>query len=441
MAGSDEALRGTLGIRREDKSRWERRSPLSPDQVRELVREGLPVIVQPSPIRVFSDDEFRLAGATLDEDLSGCNVVLGVKEMPVELFRDRGAYAFFSHTIKGQAHNMGMLKALMEKRCHLIDYETVVDDAGRRLIFFGRFAGMAGMLDSLWAFGRRLEHEGVRTPFAELRPAFQYHTLDEAKDAIRALGSWIAAEGLPGEVAPLIVGFTGYGNVSMGAQEILSLLPVHELAPGDLAAGATSASRNRVVKVVLKEVDTCVPRDPASSFDLKHYFANPGLYTGRYMDYIPYFSILMNCIFWTPESPRVLRREDVREMFGAGKTPRLKVVGDISCDIEGGVEITLKATGQDDPVYTYDAARDEIRPGVGGHGPVVMAVDNLPCELPRESSMEFGKALMPFASAMARADYTASLEQLDLPPEIKRALILHHGDLTPGYRYMSAFLE
>ena len=206
-------------------------------------------------------------------------------------------------------------------------------------------------------------------------------------------------------------------------------------------ASPTISIRDRVVKVVLKEIDTCVPRDPEAPFDLQHYFANPGLYTGRYMDYIPHFTILMNCIYWSPESPRVLSREDVREMFAAGQSPRLKVVGDISCDIEGGVEITLKATDQDSPVFVYDPARDEAVPGVEGNGPVVMAVDNLPCELPRESSMEFGKALMPFAGAIARADYSASFEALDLPPEIKRATILHHGELTPDYRQMNSFLE
>ena len=202
-------MTGSLGIRREGKSKWERRAPLAPQQVRTLLGEGLSVVVQPSPTRVFSDEEYRLAGAKLDEDLSGCNAVFGVKEMPVNLFRENGTYAFFSHTIKGQPYNIEMLEALMAKRCQLIDYEKVCDDAGRRLVFFGRFAGLAGMLDSLWALGLRLEHEGLHTPFSELQPAFEYDSLEEAKDAIRALGSRIKAGGLPEQLAPLIVGFLG----------------------------------------------------------------------------------------------------------------------------------------------------------------------------------------------------------------------------------------
>jgi len=434
-------LTGSLGIRREGKSKWERRAPLTPHQVGMLVGEGISVVVQPSPHRVFSDEEYRRAGAAVDEDLSGCNAAFGVKEMPSGSFRRNGTYAFFSHTIKGQPQNMKMLAALMANRCQLIDYETVTDDAGRRLIFFGRFAGLAGMIDTLWAYGRRLEHEGLQTSFAELRPAFEYDSLEDAKQAVRALGDRIRSEGLPGTVAPLVVGFTGYGNVSLGAQEILAQLPIKEVSPGELLAGAADAIRDRVVKVVLKESDTCVPRDPAAAFDLQHYFANPGRYTGRYIDFIPHFTILMNCIFWSPDSPRVLRRDDVREMFAAGRSPRLKVVGDISCDIEGGVEITVKATDQESPLFVYDPARDRAVPGVAGNGPVVMAVDNLPCELPRESSMEFGRALAPFSAAIARADFSVPFERLELPPEITRALILHQGELTPRYRHMQSFLE
>jgi alpha-aminoadipic semialdehyde synthase len=433
-------MAGVVGIRREDKSRWERRVPLAPTQVRQLVEGGLSVVVQPSDIRIFPDQEYEQAGAVSREDLSGCDVVLGVKEMPVEVFRENGTYVFFSHTIKGQAYNMEMLKALMARRCQLLDYETVADDEGRRLIFFGRYAGLAGMIDSLWAFGRRLEHEGLPTAFARLQPAHRYASLEEAEAAIREVGSWISGGGLPEQLTPVVVGFTGYGNVSGGAQEILSYLPVQELSPADLLAGKAEGIRHQVVKVVLKEIDTCVPRDPQAVFDLQHYFANPGMYTGRYMDYLPHFTILMNCIFWSPESPRVLTRRDVRQMYGSGRSARLKVVGDVSCDIEGGVEITLKATGQDEPLFVYDPDGDRAVPGVQGTGPVVMAVDNLPCELPRESSLEFGTALLPFVAAIARADYSVPFEDLHLPPEIKRAAILHHGELTPEYHHMRSFL-
>ena len=151
-----------LGIRREDKNEWERRAPLAPDAVSRLVAQGVEVLVEPSPRRIFTDLEYARAGARIAPDLSACTLVLGVKEIPPARFRPGGAYCFFSHTIKGQPYNMGMLARLRELGCTLLDYELVKDDQGRRLIFFGRHAGLAGMLDSLWALGRRLAEEGDR---------------------------------------------------------------------------------------------------------------------------------------------------------------------------------------------------------------------------------------------------------------------------------------
>jgi len=146
--------RADIGIRREDKNRWERRAPLTPAHVQELVREqGRSVVVQPSPLRIYLDDDYRAAGAVVDEDLSGCRVILAVKEVPPPLLIPGRTYLFFSHVIKGQASNMPMLRQVLERRCTLIDYEPILDRHGRRLIFFGRHAGYTGMIDALWAEG------------------------------------------------------------------------------------------------------------------------------------------------------------------------------------------------------------------------------------------------------------------------------------------------
>jgi alpha-aminoadipic semialdehyde synthase len=155
-----------IGIRREDKNEWERRVPLVPDNVKALVAQGVPVFVQPSKIRVFKDDEFSAAGATVQEDLSGCDLVLGIKEFPEKSFREGQSCMFFAHVTKGQKHNMPMLRKMMELHCTLLDYEKVADEEGRRLIFFGNFAGLAGMLETLtrWASGSR--------PRAPARPSW-----------------------------------------------------------------------------------------------------------------------------------------------------------------------------------------------------------------------------------------------------------------------------
>jgi alpha-aminoadipic semialdehyde synthase len=151
-----------IGIRREDKNKWERRVPLTPAHVAQLIRDyTLRILIQPSTIRVFSDEEYTAAGAAVQEDLSPAGIVLAVKEIPVELLQPGKTYLFFSHTIKGQSYNMPLLRRLLELNCQLIDYERVVNEQNRRLIFFGEHAGMAGMIDTLSALGQRLAWEGL----------------------------------------------------------------------------------------------------------------------------------------------------------------------------------------------------------------------------------------------------------------------------------------
>ena len=220
--------------------------------------------VQPSDTRVFGDDEYARVGAKVEEDLTSCPVVFGVKEMPSHTFQPGHTYVFFAHVVKGQAHNMPMLRRLMDLGCQLIDYEKVTDEQGRRLIFFGRYAGLAGVIDTLWALGKRLDWEGIANPFSHLRQTREYVTLADAKDAVSAVGEEIAREGLPQEVSPFICGFAGYGNVFRGANEIIELLPVVEIRPQDVRAVATSAEacRDTVYKVVFKEKDTVTPPPP-----------------------------------------------------------------------------------------------------------------------------------------------------------------------------------
>ncbi len=168
-----------IGIRREDKNRWERRTPLIPAHVKELKEKyGIKTIVQPSALRVFSDREYEEAGAVIDEDLSAASVVLAVKEIPMEMFQKDKTYVFFSHTIKGQDYNMPMLKRMMELECNLVDYERVVDDQNRRLIFFSRYAGIAGMIETLHAFGQKLKQQGYSTQLERIKQAYEYDSVE-----------------------------------------------------------------------------------------------------------------------------------------------------------------------------------------------------------------------------------------------------------------------
>ena len=187
-----------VGIRREDMYQWERRVPLIPQDARELAQNhAIEIVVQSSPKRVFSDEEYRDAGITVSNDLSSCSVIVGIKEIPIATFEEGKTYVFFSHTIKGQAYNMPMLRRMLELGCTLIDYEKVTDEDGRRLIFFGNYAGLAGMIDTLWALGKRLAWEGIPNFFEGVNRALDYRDLAAAKEAIRALASGSQMQGCP----------------------------------------------------------------------------------------------------------------------------------------------------------------------------------------------------------------------------------------------------
>jgi alanine dehydrogenase len=431
-----------IGIRREDKSRWERRVPVTPEDARVLREEhGVGVWVQPSPIRVFSEGEFVQAGAIVQEDLSPCPVIFAVKEMPLDFFEPGKTYVFFAHVIKGQSYNMPMLQRMLDLGCTLIDYEKVTDESGRRLIFFGRHAGLAGMVETLRALGQRLDWEGFPNPFSQLRHTYEYEDLAACKEAVSRVGERLKAGGLPESVAPLVCGVAGYGNVARGVWEILDLLPVEEIGPGEVAGLAERAdyAANVIYKVVFKEEHTVEPVSPEGLFDLQDFYEHPEKYRSTFERYVPHLTVIVNCIYWEEKYPRLVTKAYLKQLYGADN-PRLRVIGDISCDIEGAIECTVRSTEVDEPVFVYDPFTGEASDGYAGKGPVVMAVDILPSELPRDASVDFSRVLSAFIPAIAAADFSVEFERLALPPEIKRAVIAHRGELTPDYRYIERFL-
>jgi len=429
----------TLGIRREDKNKWERRVPVTPEHVKELKEKyDVETIIQPSQIRVFTDEEYEFRGANVNEDLSSSPVVLAVKEIPIDFFEPRKTYAFFSHTIKGQKYNMPMLKKMMALECNLIDYEKITDENGRRLIFFGKFAGLAGMIDTLWAFGQKMESKDIKTPFSEVKQTVDYKDLDEAKLHLKEIGKKIGQDGFPDSLVPFVVGFAGYGNVAKGAQEVLDVLPVEEVSPKQLTEIFENPSNKIVYKVVFKEEDMVKPISDDKNFELQEYYKQPNLYQGVFDQFIPQLTILMNCIYWDKQYPRLITKDYLKKNYD--ENFKLQTVGDISVDINGAIEFTEKSTSPDHPEFIYDPLSDEIKDGHQGDGIVVMAVDNLPCEVPKESSREFSDSLLRFIPSIVTADFSADFESLSLPHEIKKAVILHHGKLTPDYQYINKFL-
>ncbi|TFF87027.1 hypothetical protein EU519_00255 [Candidatus Thorarchaeota archaeon] len=430
-----------IGLRKEEKA-FERRVPVVPNHVAQLVKDhNIDVIVEPSDQRAFPDSAYTEVGASISS-LKGeaPRVILGIKEMPIGFFEKDKVYVFFSHTIKGQKYNMDMLQDLMDSEGTLIDYERVTDEKGNRLIYFGNWAGMAGISDTLRVLGKLLEKKNISpNPFLGMKTTLDCNGLEELRKVFEGVAQRIKREGLPHSLTPFVVGFAGYGNVSRGAQEMFDILPHKTVNPADLPA--LEPRDDIIYKCVFKEEDMVEPRNPDDQFELQDYYKHGSAkYRGRFYQYAPYLTVLMNCIYWTKKYPRLLTREHIHEIWQRSDS-RLLVVGDISCDIRGAIEFTIRTTKPDKPAFTYLIAEDEAKFEITEEGPIVMAIDNLPCELPRESSTSFSETLLQFVPALAKADFTVDFEELKLPDELKRAVIVYRGRLTEDYEYLQQYLQ
>jgi alanine dehydrogenase len=419
----------------------ERRVPLVPGDIAELGEKfGIKTIIQPSEIRVFKDEEYQNAGAEINEDLQAADAIFAVKEIPDHLLKKGQTYLFFSHTIKGQPYNMEMLKRLMELECNLIDYELIVDETGSRLITFGRFAGIAGLIETLYAYGQKMKLKGLDTPFAGLKQAYQYETLEEAKTHVTTIGQMISKGGLPEELRPLTVGLLGYGNVSKGAQEIFDLLPFTSIQPSQLkqSLAEIGSDNTKLIKVVFKEEDLVKP--VTGTFNLQEYYDHPEGFKSIFDTYLSDINILINGVYWTEKYPRFVTRENLKDTINSPGSTGLQVIGDISCDINGSIEITRESTMPDKACYTYHADSDSFTEGIDKNGATVMAIDNLPCEFPRDASNTFSKELKVFVDGTCAADFNESFDKLSVPSAIKNATILHNGRLTEKFEYLRKYL-
>ena len=430
-----------IGIRHEDKYLMELRAPLTPTHIERLIQHyKLDFVVQTSDKRIFKDVEYLHAGAKIAKDLKKCDIIFGIKEIPTNFFEPEKTYVFFSHVVKGQPYNMPMLKRMIELKCNLIDYEKIIDEQGKRLIFFGRYAGLAGMINTIWSFGQRLKYFGNETKLTRIKQAHKYNSLAEAKKDISDIGNLLAEKGLPEDLKPFVVGFTGYGNVSNGAQEILGLLPVKEISPEKLLTlkNRENLPNNIIYKVIFHEEDI-YEHIEGKVFDLHDLYTNPQDYKSKFEKYLPHLSVLMNCMYWDKRYPRILTKQYLKKSFLKGN-PKLQVVGDITCDPDGSIECTHSGTHIENPVFVYDPISDTYNMGFEGQGILDMAVDILPSELPRDASYSFGDMLINFVRPLANADYDMIFEDIDLPRAIKKAMILHKGELTPEFKYLEQFI-
>lgn len=432
----------TLLIRAEDKNIWERRAAIIPGDLKEILQKTqADAYIEKSDKRVFKEEEYVQAGAQITEGMEKGDVIFGVKEIPTEKILNNKVYLYFSHTIKGQQDNMPMLKKIIDSGSTLIDYEKITDDQGRRLVFFGRYAGDAGALDILWLMGEYWQAKGIDTPFKTCQQANRYHSVEEAKNFLTTVGEQIKNDGLPPELAPLTIGVLGYGNVSQGAQQVFDCLPTQRVAPEELAALVQGNNWNRhTVYITVFKEEHLVKSKNGQPFELQDYYQHPEKYEAQFEQYLPYLSIIVNATYWTKRYPRFVTWDALEKLYRRQKNPKLQGIADITCDINGSIECNVKATDSGMPAYRVQPLDKRIEDGHTGEGIVLLAVDNLPAELPRDASTFFSRQLKPFVPAILQSDLSKPLEDSGLPDEIKRAVIVYNGRLTENFIYLNEYL-
>jgi saccharopine dehydrogenase (NAD+, L-lysine-forming) len=398
-----------IGILRETKIPADNRVPLTPKQCR-LVEEafqGTRVFVQPDNNRCFTNEEYEAEGISLLNDLSGCDLLLGVKEVvPLELIPGK-TYFFFSHTIKKQSHNKGLLKAVLEKHIRLVDYEMLTDSRGIRIIGFGRWAGLVGTYSGIRAMCIRLKIPGLPPPQAYLDLEGM---MKKASDI---------------HLPPLRIAVTGDGRVAGGSAEMLKAFGIQKITAEDFLNNQHF------------EVSVYVQLDPerynrtrnGNTFELQHFFTNPQDYESNFAHFCDKIDLLIMASYWDPRAPVMFTSGQMKD-----NTFSLRVIADITCDLNGSVPSTIRTTTFKDPYYDFNTftGKEEV-PFSNPANITVMAIDNLPCGLPREASTDFGhniiKSILPLL--------------LHSDPEnlIARATITSEGQLTANYSYLADWVN
>jgi alpha-aminoadipic semialdehyde synthase len=435
-----EGVMKKIGIRKEDKNQFEGRVPLIPDHCKLIIDNfNIPIKIQPSNIRTFEDQEFSQAGCVVDENILDCDLILGVKEIPADMYQKDKVYMCFSHTIKGQDYNMPTLKKILESEATLLDYELITNQLGQRTVYFSTFAGYVGAAETLWTIGRRWALEGFHTPFEKLRRPYEYKNLAHLKMAIGLIGKELISDGIPQDAPPIIIGVTGSGSVSMGALNILQILPHKYIQPEDLLSSDFKPDTHFIYIVHLKRKYRVAPIYASDSADSSKFFEKPQEYKSIVESYLEKCTALINGVYWEEGFPRIATKSFIRKHYESKKY--LRVIADISCDIHGSVEFTEYATQPDAPVFTYNPLTEKPEAGFTLNGPNVMAVDNLPAEISRDSSEYFSESLIGYVPMILETDFSKPFDKLVLPEFLKRAIIVHKGELTPGFRYLQKFID
>jgi saccharopine dehydrogenase (NAD+, L-lysine-forming) len=429
-----------VGILPESKDIWERRAPLSPKDVAWLVEKKIQVEVVTSPLRIFKDLQYQRSGAKIVKSFKKANFLIGIKEPPIDTLIPDSVYMVFSHTTKGQKYNRNLLTTFLKKKITLIDYEHITGSLGQRLVYFGRYAGICGMIDTLYVFGRRAKLQGISSPFSDMKSAVQYGTYNAAKKALNQVAEKINKIGFNRNMNPLVIGILGHGNVSQGAQEVIEHLGAVDIHPKDidvLARNRTSHKKT-IYKLIFKREEKLRSKK-GNNFYFEEYLKHPKRYESNLDKYLPFLNILINSSYWDKRYPRLLSEKMLQNLYLTNPDFCLSVIGDLSCDIKGTIEITKKATTPSEPAFVYDPASRKISSDLSYKGIAVMAIDNLPCEFPKESSLEFAKQVREFIYQIAAHGINDITNHHGISNVIRNAVITQNGKLTSRFKYLNKY--
>jgi saccharopine dehydrogenase (NAD+, L-lysine-forming) len=396
-----------IGLIREGKNPPDKRVAFTPTQVEEI-RQLFPnvtVFVQTSQSRCFTDEEYIKAGATLVMDVAHCDILFGIKEVPINELLANKTYLFFSHTIKKQPYNKKLLQTILQKKITLIDYETLKDSQGNRLVAFGRYAGIVGAYNALWTYGMR--YKG----FA-LRRAFECFDINDLKIELRKV-----------KLPPIKIILTGSGRVAKGAMETLDTAGIRKVNSNDFLTKQFSEP----VYVQLSSADYHTHKE-GSSFNRNEFHANPERYNSCFSLFANQAHVLIAGAYWNPKAPKLIERLTENEGF------KIKLIADITCDINGSIPSTIKASTILDPVYDFNPTTRKLEPAFSNESNIsVMAIDNLPCELPRSSSEEFGHDLI---NRIMNPLINGKPDGI-----IARATVTKNGCLTENFNYLADYIK
>jgi len=397
-----------LGIIKETKNPPDKRVPITPAQI-DVIKKQFPnveVYVEPSPLRCYNDNEYEYLNVTMKNDISDCDILMGVKEVKIDKLIPNKTYLFFSHVAKKQPYNRGLLCAVLEKNITLIDYEYLTRPNGMRIVAFGRWAGIVGAYNALRA-------RGTRTNNFNLKPAHECHDMEEMFAGLKKIS-----------LKPIKILITGGGRVANGALETLNVLGLRKVTPKEFL----NETFDEPVVCQIEPMHYAKRKD-GQLFDMQHFFGNPGEYESTFKPYTKAADIFIACHYWDNKSPKFIEKQDYLD-----NDFKISVIADVSCDIDGPIASTLRASTIAEPFYGYNPIKGIEEPAFTNPTNItVMAVDNLPGELPRDASRDFGKDLIERV--------LPSLFINDQDGIIERATIAKNGKLTPKYVYLQDYVD